>query len=116
MIAIQKGPAPPGLISAGEEHAKELCAAYDADPAQRCLVLTGSEKAFAAGADIKEMQAQGFASMYGSNFFPTLHTLQAYVFEKSLAGPWIKENLSSVLISPTAPEAKEIHQKEAKWN
>ena len=44
-------------------------AAYDADPAQRCLVLTGSEKAFAAGADIKEMQAQGFADMYGSNFF-----------------------------------------------
>ena len=44
-------------------------AAYDADPSQRCLVLTGSEKAFAAGADIKEMQAQGFADMYGSNFF-----------------------------------------------
>jgi len=44
-------------------------AAYDADPGQRCLVLTGSEKAFAAGADIKEMQAQGFADMYGSNFF-----------------------------------------------
>ena len=44
-------------------------AAYDADPEQRCLVLTGSEKAFAAGADIKEMQAQGFADMYGSNFF-----------------------------------------------
>ena len=44
-------------------------AAYDADPAQRCLVLTGSEKAFAAGADIKEMQSQGFADMYGENFF-----------------------------------------------
>ena len=44
-------------------------AAYDADPAQRCLVLTGSEKAFAAGADIKEMQSQGFADMYGGNFF-----------------------------------------------
>ena len=44
-------------------------AAYDADPAQRCLVLTGSEKAFAAGADIKEMQAQGFAEMYSSDFF-----------------------------------------------
>ncbi len=44
-------------------------AAYDADPGQRCLVLTGSEKAFAAGADIKEMQAQGFAAMYSSNFF-----------------------------------------------
>jgi enoyl-CoA hydratase len=44
-------------------------AAYDGDCSQRCLVLTGSEKAFAAGADIKEMQAQGFADMYGSNFF-----------------------------------------------
>jgi enoyl-CoA hydratase len=44
-------------------------AAYDSDESQRCLVLTGSEKAFAAGADIKEMEAQGFASMYSSNFF-----------------------------------------------
>ena len=44
-------------------------AAYDADDAQRCLVLTGSEKAFAAGADIKEMQAQGFAAMYASDYF-----------------------------------------------
>ena len=44
-------------------------AAYDADDGQRCLVLTGSEKAFAAGADIKEMQSQGFADMYGGNFF-----------------------------------------------
>jgi enoyl-CoA hydratase len=44
-------------------------AAYDADPSQRCLVLTGMEKAFAAGADIKEMQAKGFAQMYGENFF-----------------------------------------------
>jgi len=44
-------------------------AAYDADDSQRCLVLTGSEKAFAAGADIKEMSSQGFASMYATNFF-----------------------------------------------
>jgi enoyl-CoA hydratase len=44
-------------------------AAYDADESQRCLVLTGSEKAFAAGADIKEMAEQGFAAMYGGNFF-----------------------------------------------
>jgi enoyl-CoA hydratase len=51
---------------------KELIAAfaaYDADDSQHCLVLTGSEKAFAAGADIKEMQSQGFADMYGGNFF-----------------------------------------------
>ena len=44
-------------------------AAFDADDSQRCAVLTGSEKAFAAGADIKEMQSQSFAEMYGGNFF-----------------------------------------------
>ncbi|MGE5721390.1 MAG: enoyl-CoA hydratase-related protein, partial [Sphingomonadales bacterium] len=44
-------------------------AAYDADDSQRCAVLTGSERAFAAGADIKEMAEQGFADMYGGNFF-----------------------------------------------
>ena len=44
-------------------------AVYDADESQRCAVLTGNEKAFAAGADIKEMQSQSFAEMYASNFF-----------------------------------------------
>ncbi len=38
-------------------------AALDADPGQGCAVITGSPKAFAAGADIKEMQAQGMATM-----------------------------------------------------
>jgi enoyl-CoA hydratase len=44
-------------------------AAYDADPTQLCLVLTGSEKSFAAGADIKEMENTGFAAMFRVNFF-----------------------------------------------
>jgi enoyl-CoA hydratase len=44
-------------------------AAFDADESQRCAVLTGSERAFAAGADIKEMSSQGFAEMYSTNFF-----------------------------------------------
>lgn len=44
-------------------------AAFDADPGQGCAVITGSAKAFAAGADIKEMQAQGFADMYAADFF-----------------------------------------------
>jgi hypothetical protein len=51
--------------------------------------------------------------MYGSNFFPTLHSVQATVFEKSLTGPWIKENLGFLLIKPTEPEDKQLHQKEA---
>lgn len=51
------------------EEAIDAFAAFDADDSQRCAVLTGSEKAFAAGADIKEMSDQGFASMYGNNHF-----------------------------------------------
>lgn len=43
--------------------------AYDADDSQHCAVLTGSEKAFAAGADIKEMAGQSFADMFSGNYF-----------------------------------------------
>ena len=50
-------------------------AAFDADETQGCAVLTGSAKAFAAGADIKEMSEQGFAEMYGDNFFGGYETL-----------------------------------------
>ena len=38
--------------------------AFATDPAIGCIVITGSEKAFAAGADIKEMQAHSFVSAY----------------------------------------------------
>jgi enoyl-CoA hydratase len=47
----------------------EVFAAYDADGSHHCLVLTGSDKAFAAGADIKEMSTQGFSDMYSADFF-----------------------------------------------
>jgi len=56
---------------------------YDADPAQRCAVLKGSDRAFAAGADIKEMSEQSFADMYGSNFFAGYGRLTA------TRKPWI---------------------------
>ncbi|MBV9288521.1 MAG: enoyl-CoA hydratase [Hyphomicrobiales bacterium] len=43
-------------------------AAYEADAAIGAIVLTGSEKAFAAGADIKEMQDKSFADVFLSDF------------------------------------------------
>jgi enoyl-CoA hydratase len=58
-------------------------AAFDANDSQRCAVLTGSEKAFAAGADIKEMSDRGFASMYASNFF------QGWEKVTATRKPWI---------------------------
>ncbi|WP_238185344.1 enoyl-CoA hydratase-related protein, partial [Methylobacterium trifolii] len=41
----------------------------DADPGIGCIVITGSAKAFAAGADIKEMQAATYAEMYAGDRF-----------------------------------------------
>ena len=43
--------------------------AWDADPAVRVMIVTGSEKAFAAGADIKEMAPRSFAEMHRENIF-----------------------------------------------
>ncbi len=42
--------------------------AYDADPAIGCVILTGSEKAFAAGADIGAMGSYSFADVYKGDF------------------------------------------------
>ena len=42
--------------------------AFDADDAIGCMVITGSEKAFAAGADITLMAKYGFADAYGGDF------------------------------------------------
>ncbi|HUN53438.1 MAG TPA: enoyl-CoA hydratase-related protein, partial [Candidatus Sulfotelmatobacter sp.] len=49
----------------------ELAAAVDAfekDDAIGCLVITGSDKAFAAGADIKEMQPKSYMDVYKEDF------------------------------------------------
>lgn len=43
---------------------------FDADPGVGAIVITGSERAFAAGADIKEMAEQGYADMLLGGPFP----------------------------------------------
>jgi enoyl-CoA hydratase len=44
-------------------------AELDADHGIGAIVLTGNEKAFAAGADIKEMATKSFADVYDADFF-----------------------------------------------
>ena len=57
------------------ELAKALRAAQDNDKV-RCIVITGSEKAFAAGADIKEMSEKSFADVFmGDLFGPEVNTM-----------------------------------------
>ena len=53
----------------------ELSGALDAaekDAGVRCIVITGSEKAFAAGADIKEMQPKTYMEVFSEDFI-TMH-------------------------------------------
>jgi len=42
--------------------------AFDADDAIGCIVITGNEKAFAAGADITAMAGMGYMQAYKGNF------------------------------------------------
>ena len=46
----------------------EALKAFDADPAIGCMVITGSEKAFAAGADIGAMASYSFADVYKGDY------------------------------------------------
>jgi len=50
--------------------------------------------------------------VYGSNFFPTLQTVQAQVFQDSLTGPLINDYLGILLIKSTPPGHGEIKRKE----
>ena len=43
--------------------------AWDRDDKVRCIIVTGSDRAFAAGADIKEMQPKTYSQMYRENLF-----------------------------------------------
>jgi len=49
--------------------------ALDADENVGCIIITGSEKAFAAGADIKEMANQTFITAYRSSMLAFWHDL-----------------------------------------
>jgi enoyl-CoA hydratase len=61
-------------------------AAFEADPGQRCAVLTGSgDKAFAAGADIKEMADKPASDFYLEDFFSKWTS----DFVKKIRKPWI---------------------------
>jgi enoyl-CoA hydratase len=41
----------------------------DRDPEVGCFILTGSERAFAAGADIKELESKSYMDMFHEDFF-----------------------------------------------
>ncbi len=63
---------PKALNALNSQVLKDVIVALDdleSDPDIGAILLTGSERAFAAGADIKEMQPQTYIDMFGSDFF-----------------------------------------------
>jgi enoyl-CoA hydratase len=63
---------PKALNALNSQVLKDVVAALDeleGDAEVGAILLTGSERAFAAGADIKEMAPQTYIDMYGTDFF-----------------------------------------------
>jgi enoyl-CoA hydratase len=71
-VALIRLNRPDALNALNSELLGELSSALqdaDANDKVRCIVITGSEKAFAAGADIKEMSTKTFVDVYNENLF-----------------------------------------------
>ncbi|HEY8602876.1 enoyl-CoA hydratase-related protein [Tsuneonella suprasediminis] len=86
LITLNRPEALNALNSQVLEELISAFAAYEADAGQRCAILTGSgDKAFAAGADIKEMADKPAADFYNEDFFSrwTSHLV------KTTRKPWI---------------------------
>ncbi len=68
VITLNRPKALNALCQALTEEMGAALDAFEADDGIGCIVITGSEKAFAAGADIKEMAPKGFMDVYGEDF------------------------------------------------
>ena len=71
-VALIRLNRPDALNALNAKLMSELCDALaqaDANDKVRCIVITGSDKAFAAGADIKEMAERSFVDVFGGDFF-----------------------------------------------
>lgn len=71
-VALIKLNRPDALNALNQQLLVELMQALeeaDSNDKVRCIVLTGSEKAFAAGADIKEMSTMSFVDVNTANLF-----------------------------------------------
>jgi enoyl-CoA hydratase len=69
LITLNRPAALNALNAAVMRETVAACQAFDSDPGVGCIVLTGSDRAFAAGADIKEMQALDFSSAHAADWF-----------------------------------------------
>ncbi|TQJ35119.1 enoyl-CoA hydratase [Arthrobacter sp. SLBN-122] len=69
LVTLNRPSALNALNKATMEEFVAAVTAMDSDPGIGAVVITGSGKAFAAGADIKEMADQGYMDMYTADWF-----------------------------------------------
>jgi len=70
-VALIRLNRPAALNALNAQLMDEMTAALNAaegDPQVRCIVITGSDRAFAAGADIKEMASKSYADVFTEDF------------------------------------------------
>jgi enoyl-CoA hydratase len=77
LIRLNRPQALNALNSALIRELAQAIDAFEADNNVGCIVITGSDKAFAAGADIKEMAGKGFTDVFLSDFAATWHRVAA---------------------------------------
>ncbi len=75
VITLNRPQALNALNSALVAELNQAVDAFEADPAIGAILITGSEKAFAAGADIKEMQAKTYQEVYAEDFISSWERL-----------------------------------------
>ena len=68
IITLNRPQALNALNSALMDEVSTAIDSFEADDAIRCLIITGSEKAFAAGADVLEMAPKTFVEVYKEDF------------------------------------------------
>ncbi|MDJ0458180.1 enoyl-CoA hydratase [Arthrobacter sp. NQ7] len=69
LVTLNRPSALNALNKATMDEVVDAVTAMDSDPGVGAVVITGSGKAFAAGADIKEMADQGYMEMYTADWF-----------------------------------------------
>ena len=73
IIRLNRPQALNALNTALNAELAQAVAAFDADDGVGCILLAGSEKAFAAGADIKEMSDKSAVDMFAGDFAGSWH-------------------------------------------
>jgi len=78
IITLNRPKALNALNSAMVDEINCALAGFAKDDAIGCVILTGNEKAFAAGADIKEMKDKSFDDVYSNNFLSNWDEVQKF--------------------------------------